>query len=272
MEKFLAAAIQIDAKNNKKENLAKLDHFVDVAKGRGAKLVSMPEEANFIGDDKENLENAEAIPGPTTDFFCKKAKQHGIWLHCGSLLETTTDKNKLYNSTVFINPKGEIISVYRKIHLFDVEVKNGVSHVESRIKKAGDEIVVVDTDLARIGLSICYDIRFPELYRIMALKGAEIVFVPAAFALFTGKDHWEVLLRARAIENQCYVIAPCQIGIKPSFQTYARSLIVDPWGTVIAKATDKECVVLAEIDLEYLHKVRTELPSLKNRKPETYKW
>ena len=273
MEPFIAAAIQIDTQNNKKENLSKLDHFIDVAKGHGAKLVGMPEFVNFFGEEKEEIENAETIPGPTTDFFCKKAKQHGIWLSCGSIAEKISGKDKLYNSSVFVNPKGEIVSVYRKIHLFDVDIKNVVTVVESNIIMAGEEIVVVDTDLTKVGLSICYDIRFPELYRIMALRGAEIVFASACFNLFTGRDHWETILRARAIENQCYMIAPDGIGKKLlDFPAYGRSLIIDPWGTVIAKASDQEGVISAEIDLEYLHKVRTGLPSLKHRKPETYKW
>ena len=272
MEKFSAAAIQIDSQDNKPANIAKLDHFIDIAKGHGAKLVGMSENVNFIGDAEGEFKNAETIPGPTTDFFCTKAKQHGIWLHCGSIFETTAYKDKLYNSSVFVNPKGEIVSVYRKIHLFDVDIKNGVSYVESKTKIPGGEIIVIDTDFAKVGLSICYDIRFPELYRIMTLRGAEIILVAAAFTLFTGKDHWETLLRARAIENQCYIIAPAQIGTKPDFQSYARTLIVDPWGTVIAEASDKECIVLAEIDLEYLYKVRTGLPCLKHRKPEIYRW
>ena len=272
MEPFLAAAIQIDSQDNKTENLSKLDHFIDIAEGRGAKLVGMPEVVNFIGDEEADFENAETIPGPTTDFFCKKAKQHGIWLHGGSIHEITSRKDKLYNSSVFVNPKGEIVAVYRKLHLFDIDIKNAVSYLESNTIMPGEEIVVVDTDFAKVGLSICYDIRFPELYRILALRGAEIIIVPAAFALFTGKDHWENLLRARAIENQCYIIAPCEIGVKPAFQTYGRSMIIDPWGTVIATASHKECVICAEIDLEYLHKVRTELPCLKHRKPEIYKW
>lgn len=272
MEAFIAAALQIDSQSNKAENLSKLDRFVDVAKDHGAKLVSMPEMVNFIGDEKGKFENAETIPGPTTDFFCRKAEQHGIWLHGGSILERTPYRDKLYNSSVFVNPKGEVVSIYRKVHLFDIEVKDGISYSESETIKAGEKVVVVDTHFAKVGLSICYDIRFPELYRIMTLRGVEIILVPASFTLFTGRDHWETLLRARAIENQCYMIAPAQIGIKPSFQTYARTLVVDPWGTVIAKASDKECVVFAEIDLGYLHKVRAELPCLKHRKPEVYRW
>lgn len=271
MDKFISAAIQIDSQSNKKENLEKLDHFIDVAhKDFGAKLIGMSEMVNFIGEKNEEFTNAEAIPGPTTDFFSKKAKQHKVWLHCGSILEKIPNEKKFHNTNVFMNPRGEIVSTYRKIHLFDISLDEGVSFFESSTIKAGNKVTVVDTDLGEIGFSICYDIRFPELYRSLTLKGAKIIFVPAEFTMPTGKDHWECLLRARAIENECYIIAPAQIGKKPAFQSYGRSLIIDPWGTVIAKASDKECVISAEIDVEYLEKIRRCIPCLEHRKPEVY--
>lgn len=271
MDKFISAAIQIDSQSNKKENLEKLDHFIDVAhKDFGAKLIGMSEMVNFIGEKNEEFANAENIPGPTTDFFSKKAKQHKVWLHCGSILEKILNEKKFYNTNVFMNPRGEIVSTYRKIHLFDISLDGGVSFFESSTIKAGDKVTFVDTELGRVGFSICYDIRFPELYRSLMLKGAKIIFVPAEFTMPTGKDHWECLLRARAIENECYIIAPAQIGKKPAFQSYGRSLIIDPWGTVIAKASDKECVISAEIDVEYLEKIRRCIPCLEHRKPEVY--
>ena len=272
MDKFIAAAIQIDSQSNKKENLEKLDHFIDIAhKDFGAKLIGMSEMVNFAGEKNEEFTNAETIPGPTTNFFCKKAKQHKVWLHCGSILEKIPGEKKLYNTNVFMNPRGEIVSIYRKIHLFDISLDESVSFFESSTIKAGDKVTVVDTELGGVGFSICYDIRFPELYRSLTLKGAKIIFVPAEFTMPTGKDHWECLLRARAIENECYIIAPAQIGKKPAFQSYGRSLIIDPWGTVIAKASDKECVISAEIDMEYLEKIRRCIPCLEHRKPEVYK-
>lgn len=272
MKKFIAAAIQIDSQDNKNQNLTKIEEFIDEAAGRGAKLIGMPEMVNYVGSEEGEFENAEPIPGPTIERLMKKARQHQVWLHCGSIFETIPGEKKLYNTSVLLNPQGEVVAKYRKIHLYDVEVSNGPSVLESRTKKPGTEIVVADTDLAKIGLSICYDMRFPELYRIMTLRGAQVLFVPAEYTLFTGKDHWEPVLRARAIENQCYVIAPGQIGVKPNFQAYGKTLIIDPWGNVIAKSSDKEGFITAEIDMELLAKVRNQIPCLKNRKPEAYQW
>lgn len=272
MNKFIAAAIQIDSQSDKKENLNKLDHYIDIAKNSyGASLVGMSEMVSFVSEEKDNFKNAESIPGPTTDFFSKKAKQHKIWLHCGSIFEKTSSEKKLSNTSILMNPEGEIVSIYRKIHLFDIDLPGEVTFFESDIIEAGNKIIVAKSELGEIGLTICYDLRFPELFRAIMLEGAKIIFVPAEFTLNTGKDHWECLLRARAIENEVYIIAPAQIGKKPGFQSYGRSLIIDPWGTVIAKASDRECVITAEIDLEYLEKVRRGLPSLKHRRSNVYK-
>lgn len=272
MNKFIAAAIQIDSQADKKDNLNKLDHYIDMAKNSfGASLVGMAEMVNFVGVEKDFLKNAESIPGPTTDFFSKKAKQHKIWLHCGSIFEKTSSEKKLSNTSIFMNPEGEIVSIYRKIHLFDIDLPGEVTVFESDTIKAGNKVVLANSELGSIGFTICYDLRFPELFRKLMLKGSQIIFVPAKFTMITGKDHWECLLRARAIENQVYIIAPAQIGKKPSFQSYGRSLIIDPWGTIIAKAPDRECVIAAEIDLVYLEKVRNGLPSLKHRRPSIYR-
>ncbi|ATW27878.1 carbon-nitrogen hydrolase family protein [Candidatus Formimonas warabiya] len=270
MKQFIAAAVQVDSGNDKKENLRKVEQFIDEAAGRGAKLIGLPELVNFIGDPAGQFANAELIPGPTIERLGKKARQHQVWLHCGSIGEIIPGEKKLYNTTVLLSPQGEIAAQYRKMHLYDVQVTNGPSAMESDTKKPGNQIVVADTDLAQIGLSICYDLRFPEIYRIMALQGAEIFLIPASFTLFTGKDHWEPLLRARAIENQSYVIAPAQIGVKPKFPAYGKSLMVDPWGNVIAKSSDKEGVITAEIDLDLLYRIRQEIPCLKNRRPDCY--
>jgi len=272
MKKVIVAAIQMDNLDDKKINLEKADHYIEKAASNGAKLVGLPEYFNFIGPEDREFEAAESIPGPTTETLSKIARKRKIWLHGGSILEKVSGQDKLFNTCTFFNPDGEMIGKYRKIHLFDVEVKGGPSFKESRTKESGKEIVVLNTDIGKIGLSICYDMRFPEIYRIMALRGATVVFVPAEYTMFTGKDHWETVLRARAIENQCYVIAPAQIGIKPAYQTYGRSLVIDPWGTVLAKASDIEACIFAEIDFEYLEKVRNQVPSLKNRKPTTYQW
>jgi predicted amidohydrolase len=272
VSKFSVGVVQMDTQQDKQANLEKIEIFIEEAADKGADLVALPEYVTFIGDEEGEFKNAESIPGPTSDLFCKLAMQHNIWLHCGSILEKVEGMDKLYNTTLFISPQGEIQARYRKIHLFDIEVENGVSFLESGTKEHGEEIVVAKSDLATFGFSICYDVRFPELYRIMALRGAEVFFVPAEFALFTGRDHWETLLRARAIENTCYVIAPGQIGVKPAYQAYGHSLVIDPWGTIIAKASDKEGVLMAEIDMDYLKRIQTQNPSVKNRREKAYLW
>jgi predicted amidohydrolase len=269
---FNVGVVQIDTQQDKQANLEKIRKFVEGAAAKGADLVALPEYVNYIGDEKGEFENAEAVPGPTSEFFCALAKELGIWLHCGSILEKVEGMEKLYNTTLFVNPGGEIVARYRKIHLFDIEVENGVSFFESGTKKPGEEIVTVETDLANFGLSICYDVRFPELYRIMTLKGAEVLMVPAEFALYTGRDHWESLLKARAIENTCYVVAPGQIGVKPAYQALGRSLVIDPWGTVNAVSSDKEGFFVTELDMGYLRRIRAQNPCLKNRRPKTYTW
>ncbi|WP_126425412.1 carbon-nitrogen hydrolase family protein [Brevibacillus marinus] len=271
MSKLKIAAIQMDSQNKKAENLAKAEKMIREAKAKGASYISLPEYFNFIGTEEEEAANAEVIPdGQTVRFLASLAKELQVWLHGGSMLEKVPGESKYYNTTLLFNPAGEIVGRYRKIHLFDVEIENGPSFLESNTKNHGREIVVCDTDFAKIGLAICYDIRFPELFRLLALQGAEILMLPAEFTLFTGRDHWEVLLRARAIENQTYVIAPGQIGKKPAFQSYGRTLVVDPWGTVIATASDKETVLVSEIDLAYLREMRIQVPSLANRRPEVY--
>ena len=273
MNCFNVALLQIDTQGDKTANLKKIGEFIDEAVAKDADFVSLPEMCSFAGKSAvEAVANAEPVPGPTTDFMAAKAREHGIWIHGGSIYEAIPGEDRTYNTTVVYNPKGEIVATYRKIHLFDVDLAGGVSHKESRTVRPGEEIALFDTEYCKMGLAICYDVRFPELFRILALRGAKVIFNPAQFALYTGKDHWEPLLRARAIENQCYMICAGQIGVKPNMQAYGRSLVADPWGNVIAKAGDRECVLMAEIDLDYLDKVRTELPSLGNRRPDTYVW
>ncbi len=266
------AMIQMDSGNDKSANMAKMDSMLDEAAREGANFCSISEEATYIGTDE--VINADTIPGKFTDFFAEKARKHHFWLNCGSMIEKIPGNEKqVYNTSVVFNPEGEIVAKYRKIHMYDVEIPGGVSFKESNTHKRGNEIVAFETEYGKMGLTICYDMRFPELYRALALMGAKVIFVPACYTMFTGKDHWEVIMRARAIENQCYIIATDQIGVKKSLnnlQTYGRSIIVDPWGNVIAKAPDRECVVCAKIDMDYLEKVRNDLPSLSNRVPEVY--
>ena len=272
MSTFLMAVIQIDSQADKQANLDKVGRFIDEAAARGAQFVSMPENVHFCGHKDGTFASAEPVPGPMSEFFAAKAKQHKIWLHCGSIGEVIPGETKLYNTTLLYNPNGELAGRYEKIHMYDVEIKNGPVTRESDTKKPGNKVVVCDTEFCKVGLSICYDMRFPEMYRIMALKGAKVLFVPANYTMFTGKDHWECILKARAIENQCYVVAPAQIGKKPAFQSYGRSMIINPWGVTIACAEDREQVIYAEIDTDYVDQVREQLPSLKNRHPEAYVW
>jgi predicted amidohydrolase len=270
MEKYLAAAIQLDSQQNKSENLKTIAEFIDEAASKNAKLIGLPETMTYIGVDEEIKRNAEPIGGETTQLLCEKSKKYGIWLHGGSFYELVEGQEKVYNTTLLINPKGEIAAKYRKIHLFDVEVDSGPCIKESNALLSGGEIVVAKTDLGNIGLSICYDIRFSEIYRIMAMQGAHVVFSPASFTLFTGRDHWEPILRTRAIENGYYVIAPGQIGKKAMVQTNGKTMIVDPWGNVIAKASDYPSVIIAEIDIQRVDSVRKQIPVLKNRRSEIY--
>lgn len=270
MNKFIAAAIQMDSTGNLQENIAAITDFVDEAAARGAKLIAMPENVNYVGT--ESAANAEEVPGgPTFRHLSALAQKHQVWLHCGSIYEKNPNDPRPYNCNMVINPKGELVAKYHKLHPFDVVIKNGPEVKESDRICPGSDIVTVDTgEVGHWGLSICYDIRFGEMYRLMALEGAQILFTPADFTMNTGKDHWEPLLRARAIENGCYVIAPGQYGIKPKFQAYGKSLIVDPWGNVIAKAPDHPCVITAEIDLDYLDKVRKQIFTLENRRSDLY--
>lgn len=268
--KFIAAAIQMDSQDNVDQNLAVAEGFVREAAGRGAKLIAMPENMHYCGPD--SIGHAEDVPGGRTfQLMSSLAKEYGVWLHCGSIYEKNGNDSRPYNTTMIINPEGEFVAKYHKIHPFDVVIPGGTVNKESDRVCPGREIVTVDAgECGKLGLSICYDMRFSELYRIMALEGAQILMAPADFTMPTGKDHWECILRTRAIENGCYVIAPAQIGQKPKFTAYANTLIIDPWGNVIARASNKPCVITAEIDLDYLEKVRNQIFTLQNRRPDVY--
>ncbi|HCL79304.1 MAG TPA: hydrolase [Synergistaceae bacterium] len=270
---FTMAMLQLDTQDEKKANLKQISEMIDEAASKRAQFVCLPEMANYIGIGDGPFINAEDVPGgETSALYAEKAKKYGIWIHGGSITEKIPGDKHVYNTTVVVNPKGEFVAKYRKIHLYDIDVKDGVSFKESDSIKAGDEIVTFNSDFGPMGLAICYDIRFPELFRLLTLRGAKLIFNPAEFNLFTGKDHWENLVRARAIENVCYMVAPGQFGPKKTFHTYGRSIVVDPWGNVIAKASDRACVVTAEIDMGYVDTMRAQLPCIKNRRPDTYKW
>ncbi|WP_312280199.1 carbon-nitrogen hydrolase family protein [Oscillibacter sp.] len=270
MNKFIVAVLQMDSQDNVQENLNTVTAFVEEAAARGAKLITMPESMNYVGSD--NAGHAEEIPGgPTYRLMSELTQKHGVWMHCGSIYEKNPADNRPFNATMVIDPNGNLTAKYHKIHPFDVVIPNGPVTRESERICPGKEIVTVDTkEVGHLGLSICYDIRFAEMYRIMALEGAEILLAPADFTMPTGKDHWETILRTRAIENGCYVVAPAQCGVKPRFQAYANSMVIDPWGNVIARASNYPQVITAEINLEYLQQVRRQIFTLENRRPDVY--
>ena len=267
MHTFLVAAVQMDTQNDKEKNLQLIAQYIDEAAEKGAKLVAFPEVVNVLS---ETPEAAECIPGPTTELLIRKAKEHQIWLHGGSISEINPSGERTYNTTVLITPDGEIAAKYRKLHNFDMTLPDGSTVRESDRKEPGSEIITLQTELGCFGFAICYDMRFPELFRLMRLQGAEIIFLPANFTMPTGKDHWEPILRTRAIENGVYIIAPNQIGVKEKFTAYGNSMIVDPWGTIIARASDKPGLILAEIDLDYLQEIRRKNPSVENRRTDLY--
>jgi predicted amidohydrolase len=263
--------VQLNTQSDRATNLAAIERLVGEAAARGARFVMLPEYAPYLGPQAGYQEGAERVPGPLTDRFAALAQRHGVYLHAGSMVEQTETPGKYGNTTVVFNPAGEIIAKYRKIHLFDIEIPGKVSAKESDSVAPGDEIVTVAIEGITFGLAICYDLRFPELFRLLALHGAEVLCNPAAFTLYTGKDHWEVLLRARAIENQAWMLAAAQWGPhEPNAACYGRSLVIDPWGTVTAQASDGVGVVVTEIDTALVAKNRTEVPSLANRQPTVY--
>ncbi len=267
MRKYMVAAVQMDTQNEKSANWEQMAAYIDEAAGKGAKLVAFPEVVNILSEEPEF---AEQIPGPTTDLLTRKAKEHRIWIHGGSISEVNPDGPRTYNTTVLINPEGELVARYSKLHNFDMTLPDGSSVRESDRKEPGKTITTIETELGHLGFAICYDMRFPELFRLMTLQGAQIIFLPANFTMPTGKDHWEPILRARAIENGCYIIAPNQVGVKEKFVAYGNSMVIDPWGTVIARASDKPGLILAEIDLDYLDAVRRRNPSVQNRRTDVY--
>jgi deaminated glutathione amidase len=263
---YLAAAIQMNAGPDKLANLERAERLVRVGAARGANLVALPEVFNWRGKRNEQAAAAETLDGQSLTLMSRLARELQIHIVAGSITEqAAAGESRCYNSSALIGPDGGRIAVYRKIHLFDVDLPGRVTVRESDAKLAGAETVTAATPLGTIGLSICYDLRFPELYRRLTFAGAQIIAIPSAFTFPTGEAHWEPLIRARAIENQAYVIAPAQFGPNIyGYSDYGNSMIVDPWGRVIARAADQEGVVVAPIDLEYQDRVRRELPALKH--------
>jgi predicted amidohydrolase len=268
-----AAAIQLNASDDVDRNLETADRLVRKAAGLGAELIVLPETWTVMGAREQMIAGAQPLDGPAISWARATAVEFGVDLIAGSLSERRDGEHPLSNTSVHVERGGEIGAIYRKIHLFDVEI-DGAVYGEASTYEPGSEIVTTTlADGTRTGLSICFDLRYPELYRILALRGAELVTVPSAFTLRTTRDHWEVLLRARAIENQCFVVAPNQIGDHPGgLRSGGRSLIIDPWGVVLAGATDSEGVIVAELDFDVLRRVREQLPTLPRREPAAYDW
>jgi predicted amidohydrolase len=264
------AAVQLNSTNDKARNVAAAERLVRDAANDGAELVALPEKWNLLAGGEELLAGAEPLDGPSLGAARGWARALGIHLLAGSICER--GDGAAFNTSVLIGPDGADLAAYRKIHMFDVEV-GGVAYRESEFEQAGEEIVTASIGDVEVGLSVCYDLRFPELYRILALRGARLIAVPSAFTSVTGRDHWEVLLRARAIEDQVFVLASNQVGeAAPHFNSYGHSAIIDPWGLVLATAPDGECFVAADLDLASQDRIRDSLPALANRRPRAYAW
>jgi deaminated glutathione amidase len=258
---------QINSRDDKAANIDRAVELIDEAADRGARLIALPEYVDYLGPKDAKHRIAEPIPGPFTDRLATKARQHGVYIHGGSINETSDVPGKVHNTSVLIAPTGKIVATYRKMHLFDSQIAGN----ESDYVIAGDDAVLARVDGHLVGMTIAYDSRFPELFRALAVAGAEVILSPSNSTTVTGKDHWHTMLRARAIENQCFVVAPAQVGHhEPATRAYGHSLVVDPWGTVLVDAPDKECIVTIDLDFDYLRKIRREVPSLANRRPEAY--
>ena len=269
METIELAAVQMSSQADPDANLERARALVLEAARKGARIVVLPENLAYMGNDEGKRALAEVLQAPfgrMAETLSMAASDAGVYLIAGGIPERSGDPQRPYNTCAVFAPDGSLIARYRKIHLFNVDLPDGTRQHESDANVAGDEPVVVDLDGFKVGLSICYDVRFPELYRRLVDLGASIIVIPAAFTLTTGKDHWHVLVRARAIEAQCYVVAPGQWGRHGSRFTYGKSIIVDPWGEVIAQCSEGEGVCTASASMAYLERVRSSLPALRHRR------
>ncbi|MCL1464500.1 carbon-nitrogen hydrolase family protein [Argonema galeatum] len=267
MKSYLAAAIQMTSVPDLQKNLLQAEELIELAKGRGAELVCLPENFSFMGEEKDKIGQAEAIALLSEKFLKTMAQRFQVTL-LGGGFPVPVSTGKVYNTALLIDPSGEELARYQKVHLFDVNVPDGNTYRESSTVMAGTSIppVAATKELGNLGLSVCYDVRFPELYRHLSQMGADVLFVPAAFTAYTGKDHWQVLIQARAIENTCYVIAPAQTGNHYAMRhTHGHAMIVDPWGVILADAGDRPGVAIAEINPDRLIQVRRQMPSLQHR-------
>jgi predicted amidohydrolase len=270
------AAVQLNSTADLDRNLDAAERHVRAAAAEGAGLIALPEKWNLLGSPADLREGAEPLDGRSLTAASSWARALGVSLLAGSIAERADGEEHIFNTSVLLDATGATVATYRKIHMFDVDV-GGVSYRESETESPGSDIVVAELESGdesiQLGLTVCYDLRFPELYRILAVRGARLLTVPSAFTATTGRDHWEVLLRARAIENQAFVLAPGQVGsAPPNYESWGHSMVVDPWGRVLAEEPGGEGFVVADLDLAEQERVRAELPSLANRRPETYRW
>jgi predicted amidohydrolase len=268
------AAVQLHAGASKADNVERALRLIDEAASGGAELIVLPEWTTYVGPAAGYSDVAEPLPGPTSRLVAAKAREHGVVIHGGSLIERLPDDGaagpRFCNSSYVADAAGEIRAVYRKVHLFDVAVGDDLSESESSSTVPGDQLVAVELPGFTLGMSICYDLRFPELYRALALAQATVMAVPSAFAETTGRAHWEVLLRARAVENGAFVVAPAQHGPGAAWPMFGHSMIVDPWGVVLAELAAGDGVVVADIDLAEAQRRRAQLPVLRDRRPAVY--
>ncbi|MBI4795792.1 MAG: carbon-nitrogen hydrolase family protein [Deltaproteobacteria bacterium] len=263
------AAIQLNSTPDMEGNLTRARSLIEEAASRGAQLIALPEHFAYLGPEDKKPPSAQALDGPLLSEFRELARKLGVFLLLGSFPELTAAGARPFNTSVLLGPQGDILASYRKMHLFDVDLAKGPRYRESQFIQAGEELAVAPLPGAPFtaGLAICYDLRFPELFRALTAQGADLLLLPAAFTLATGRDHWEVLVRARAIENLAYVIAPAQWGQhSPGRRSYGRSLIIDPWGLILAQAPDGEGIIYARLDHDRLNRLRRELPCLHHRR------
>jgi deaminated glutathione amidase len=267
MKSYLAAAIQMTSVPDLEKNLIQAEELIELAVRQGAELITLPENFSFLGREEDKIAQAAAIASKSEKFLKTVAQRFQVTV-LGGGFPVPVDDNKVYNTALLIGSSGEELACYQKVHLFDVNLPDGNTYRESSTVQAGTQLPVVypSPELGNLGLSICYDVRFPELYRHLAYKGADIMFIPAAFTAYTGKDHWQILLQARAIENTCYVIAAAQTGKHYALrQSHGHATIVDPWGVILADAGDRPGVAIAEINPVRLQQVRRQMPSLQHR-------
>ncbi|KGG15369.1 MULTISPECIES: carbon-nitrogen hydrolase family protein [unclassified Prochlorococcus] len=273
MSDFLAAAIQLTSTSNFEANLSIAEEQIEIASRRGAELIGLPENFAFIGPDDERLNIASTLSQKCSKFLVTMARRYQVVLLGGGFPVPAGDGSRTLNRSEIVDKDGQLLGRYDKIHLFDVDLPDGNKYRESETIISGQKLpsVIDIPGFCKVGLSICYDVRFPELYRFLVEQGAELLMIPAAFTAFTGKDHWQVLLQARAIENTAYVVAPAQTGIHyRRRQSHGHAMIIDPWGTVLADAGVQPGEAIAPIVTSRVQSIRNQMPSLKHRKKELF--